>query len=120
MIIKEFRKIGLIIALLFIVGIMIATKKYEYAICYILGVLVSNINLTLNDKFFDISGSKSGITRNLSNYLLRIVLYAFVMILSIKWMNVEGLICTFLGCMNIRIAILIYGIKGGIKDEYSK
>lgn len=116
MILNEFRKIGIIVGLIFVVTIFIVTRRWEFVVCYILGYLVSNINLFLNSFMLDLSGGRSAFAKNFTNFLVRIALYALAMILAYKWMDLEGMICTFLGCLVIRIAILIHGIKGGINS----
>jgi hypothetical protein len=116
MILKEYRKTGLIVSVIAIVLIFIITRNINLVGCFLLGYLVSNINLYINSYFLDISGTKNAVIRNLINYFVRIALYAIVLVIGFKWMATEGIIFAFFGCLNIRVSILIFTVKEVILD----
>jgi len=117
-ILNEYRKVGIAIASIACIIIFIVTSNIALVGVFLLGYIVSNINFYINEKFLDISGGKKALGRNLSNYFLRIALYAGVMILAFKWQDLTGLILCFIGCLMIRVAILIHTVKEVIKNEH--
>jgi len=111
MILNEYRKISLVLSLLGCILIFILTRNIILVVCFLLGAIVSNLNFVINEKFFVLEASKQALTKNLSNYFLRILLYALVMVLSFKLGDLQGLILCFIGCLLIRLSILIHAVK---------
>lgn len=96
--------------------VSIIFQRYEYTLSFIAGYLASNLNLLINIKSLDLSGSKNAYMKNFSGFLIRMFVYAIVLILVLQTYDTKAMIIAFIGCLTIRIAILIYGIKGGIID----
>lgn len=114
--IKNIVKIGMIVGFIAILLIALFFQRYEYVLAFIAGYLASNLNLYLNMKLLDIGGSKNAYIKNFSGFLLRMLVYAIVLIFVLQTYDTKAMILAFIGCLTIRISILIYGIKGGIID----
>lgn len=113
MTLKTIRKYGLIVGLVGLLLVGLVTMRVECVLTYLLGWLASNANLYINDYFLDTSGTKNNVTKSLTGFLLRMFVYMLVLAVSYKWTETTGMLTAFIGCLTIRIAILIYGIKGG-------
>ncbi len=120
MIIKDFVKIGMKMCLIGIILIALIFQRIDYMFAYFLGYLASNINLFINDKLYDISGGKVNYLKFIISHLTRMLVYTAVLIFTLKIFGISGMIIAFVGCLTIRVSILIYGIKGGIMDGYFK
>lgn len=88
------------------------------AISVLLGVIACNTSFILNIKSLDISESRDRVFKGLTSYILRILIYALAMVASYYLVGNIGFILSFMGCLSIRIIILIFGIRGGMNDGY--
>lgn len=120
MVIREIQKIGIITTVIGSLLILLFSFKLSYSLLFIFGSLASNLSLYINKSFLDLTGTRSAFAKNFSSFILRMILYALTMSLAFLWQDTLGLIMSFIGCLVIRISILIYGIKGGIVDGHFK
>lgn len=117
---RDIQNISFIIVAILAIVIFLISFRFEYVLLVLLGALASNLNFLINIKFLDLTGSMKAFARNLGSFIFRMIIYTLVMILGYYWQELTGLIIVFAGCLVIRVAILIYGIKGGIVDGYNK
>lgn len=115
-VIRQIQKTSLFISGFAMILIYFITFSWEYVICFLLGSVASNLSFFLNVKFMDVSTYRGAMSKTISTFMLSMIFYALAMIFGYKFMELTGLILAFLGCLAIRISILIMGIKGGIID----
>lgn len=120
MIIKDITKVGMIIGLIGIIIVALVFRRFDYVLAFIAGFLASNLSLAINVRSLDLSGSKRSFFNNVTSFIIRLVVYAIVLVLTFKIIDVNAMLIAFVGCLTIRVSILIYGIKGGIVDGHFK
>ena len=112
MTIKKIKKYGLIITIIGVVLIGIIFREISLITAYLVGSLASFICLFINEHFLTFDESRNVLIRNLSGFILRMFIYVLALSFAFKLGGLEVMIVTFVGCLTIRIAVLIYGIKG--------
>ncbi|MDL2211320.1 hypothetical protein LJB88_00375 [Erysipelotrichaceae bacterium OttesenSCG-928-M19] len=117
MIINEIRKYGLVLSIIGILLVGLITRDLFAMMAYLAGSLASFSSLFINEKFLFINGTRNDMIKNFFGFLLRMLVYVVVLSFAFKFAGMVAMICAFLGCLTIRIAILIYGIKGGMMNE---
>ncbi len=111
MTINKIRKYGLIITIVGMAVIGLIFKKISYDLAYLAGSMASFICLLINEHFLMISESRNDLTKNIFNFIVRMFIYVVALSFSFKLVGIEAMIITFIGCLTIRIAIVVYGIK---------
>lgn len=100
--------------------ISIIFHKPEYSLAYLLGLLASNLNFSINYHFLNISNEqKIKFLGNPSiNFIFRLLVYTLVLTIVLKNLSQYAVLFTLLGCLNIRIAIVVQqAYKGGDDNE---
>ena len=111
MIIDEIRKYSVYLGLAGFVIIAVTTRNIDYLISFLIGCVACNINLLLNEKLLDLSGGKGSARKNMTSFLLRMLVYVLALSLVFRIFNEYAMLLTFAGCLTVRIAILIIGIR---------
>lgn len=120
MIIKRIRKCNIIIGIILLFLISIIFRNVEYSLAYLLGFIASSINFHINYQFLSISKDKKikFLGNPGLNYIFRLLVYCIVLALVLRSLSEYAVLFTFLGCLNIRLAIIVQQIyKGGGENE---
>ena len=110
--IENIRKTGIVISIIGAVLVGLISMRIEFVIAFLLGCFVSYLNLSINERFLDLSGSRTAVRNNLISFLGRIFTYVLLFSLIFKFFGIIAMIIAFVGGMTIRISILIAGLKG--------
>ncbi|MDR3215664.1 MAG: hypothetical protein LBT75_05295 [Bacilli bacterium] len=106
MIINKIKKYSIGLALIIALIVLLISRSFSNALMVIMGMVFSNINFVINDHFLVLNNPKKAISKSMFSFMLRMLVYVIALTLSFKLFNISGMICCFIGCMSIRIAIL--------------
>jgi hypothetical protein len=120
MIIKRIKKSNLIVGIVGFVLVTLLFRNIEYSLAYLIGLAASNLNFWFNYHF--LSGATSHRTLFLSNpgfnFIVRLLVYCVVLALILQNFSEYAVLFTFLGCLNIRISIIVQELyKGAGNNE---
>lgn len=119
-VIEKIRRNGLYLAIVIALITLVVFRNVEYLVAFGLGYLTSNLCFYINYHFVNLEkGIRFSLSNVAFNYIVRMVIYTVVLFSVVKLFSEYAILFTFIGCLNIRLGIVIYGFreKGGREDE---
>lgn len=99
-------KNSIIMNIVMLITLLLLFKDLSFTIAYVFGVIVNYINFAIINNTLVIRNTISAFTKNMLSFIVRMGLYSLVLLYSLNTYDEYHMLITFIGCINIRYAIL--------------